>query len=282
MKRIRPCFLLILVLTILAPGCHEEAPELTPDIASSDEALYRLGEIASKKDSDKAVLYLRQVVDSFPKSFYAQRAKLLIADIYFRKGDENHMTLAAAEYREFIRTYPYSPSAAYGQYQIAMTFFKMMPKPGCDPSKTIKALAAFKKVVDDYPVSDQAEPSREKIRECEERLAFHSAEIGILYHNRKAYRAAISRLTEVMTDYPEYSGLGQVYYYLADSYCQMKQYDQAIPFFGKVVTDYAGLKLAKAAMRKLTEIERIDKDAAKKSGRRLTPPASRDIKIDKH
>ncbi len=282
MKGSRLCFLLSLVLTILAPGCHKEALELTPDIASSDEALYRLGEIASKKDAEKAVLYLRQVIDSFPKSFYAQRAKLLIADIYFRKGDENHMILAAAEYREFIRSYPYSPSAAYCQYQIAMTFFKKMPKPGRDPAKTIQALAEFKKIIDDYPVSDQAKPSREKIRECEERLASHNAEIGIFYHNRKAYRAAISRLTEVMTIYPEYSGLGQVYYYLAESYYQMKQYDQALPFFSKVVTDYAGLKMAKAATRKLAEIERIDKDAAKKSGHWLTPPAPRDIKIDKH
>lgn len=192
MKMGRLGFLLIFVLTILVPGCNKEALELTPDIASSDEALYRLGEVASKKDAEKAVLYLRQVIDSFPKSFYAQRAKLLIADIYFRKGDENQMTLAADEYREFIRTCPYSPSAAYCQYQIAMTFFKKMPKPGRDPSKTIKALAEFKKIVDDYPVSDQAKPSREKIRECEERLAFHNAEIGILYHNRKAYRAAIT------------------------------------------------------------------------------------------
>lgn len=165
------------------------------------------------------------------------------------------MTLAAVEYREFIRSYPCSPSTACCQYQIAMTFFKKMPKPGRDPSATIKALAEFKKVVGDYPVSDQAGSSREKIRECEERLAFHNAEIVILYHNRRAYRAAISRLTEAMTNYP---------------------------VIGKVAADHAGLKLAKAATRKLAENERIDKGAAKKSGHRLTAPAPRDIKIDKH
>ncbi|MCK7476855.1 MAG: outer membrane protein assembly factor BamD [Candidatus Moduliflexus flocculans] len=126
------------------------------------------------------------------------------------------MIMAAAEYREFIRTYPYSPSAAYAQYQIAMTFYKKKLKIGRDPSKTIQALAEFKKVITDFPASDQAKAAQEKIKECEERLAAHNAEIAISYCRRRAYRAAISRLTEIMTTYPDYSGLDEVYYYLGE------------------------------------------------------------------
>jgi len=246
-----------LVLVALAPGCKKKTVELTPDLASSDEALYKLGEAEIKGDMEKGILYLRQVIDSFPKSFYAQRAKLLIADAYFRKGDESNMILAAAEYREFIRTYPYSPSAAYSQYQIAMTFYKKMLKPGRDPSKTIQALAEFKKVIADYPASDQAKPAQERIKECEERLAAHGADIAISYHDRKAYRAAISRLTEVMSTYPEYSRLDRLYYYLGDCHFWLRQYDQAVPFFAKVVSDYPGQKLAKDATKKLAEIEKL-------------------------
>jgi outer membrane protein assembly factor BamD len=153
-----------LVLVALAPGCRKQSISLSPDAGSSDEALYKIGEVEIKRDMEKGILYLRQVIDSFPKSFYAQRAKILIADAYFRKGDESNMILAAAEYREFIRTYPYSPSAAYSQYQIAMTFFRKMLKPGRDPSKTIQALAEFKKVLADYPASDQAKPAQERIK----------------------------------------------------------------------------------------------------------------------
>jgi outer membrane protein assembly factor BamD len=246
-----------LVLVALAPGCKKKTVELTPDLASSDEALYKLGEAEIKGDMEEGILYLRQVIDSFPKSFYAQRAKLLIADAYFRKGDESNMILAAAEYREFIRTYPYSPSAAYSQYQIAMTFYKKMLKPGRDPSKTIQSLAEFKKVIADYPASDQAKPAQERIKECEERLAAHGADIAISYHDRKAYRASISRLTEVMSTYPEYSRLDRLYYYLGDCHFWLRQYDQAAPFFAKVVSDYSGQKLAKDASKKLAEIEKL-------------------------
>ncbi len=246
----------------LAAGCHKKTVEITPDLAASDEALYKLGEQTLKKDTEKALLYLRQVIDSFPKSFYAQRAKLLIADAYFHKGDESSMILAAAEYREFIRSYPYSPSAAYAQFQIAMTFYKKMLKPGRDPSKTMQALAEFKKVITDYPASDQAKEAQTRIQDCEERLAGHGTEIAIGYHGRRGYLAAISRLTEIMTNYPNFSGMDKVYFYLGDSYFMMRQYDQALPFFTKVVTDYSGRKLAKTATEKLAEIEKLKAAAA--------------------
>ena len=247
----------LLIMLGLAAGCHKKTVEITPDLASSDEALYRLGEAEMKKDMEKALLYLRQVIDSFPKSFYAQRAKLLIADAYFRKGDEGSLLLAAAEYREFIRTYPYSPSAAYGQYQVAMTFYKKILKPGRDQSKTSQALAEFKKVITDYPASDQAKTAQEKIKDCEERLASHSAEIAIGYNKRRAYRASISRLSEIMTSYPDYSRLDEIYYYLGDCHFMMRQYDKAVPFFTKVVTDYPSRALAKAATKRLAEIEKL-------------------------
>jgi len=242
---------------ILAAGCGKKTVEIPPTMASSDEALYRLGEQTMKKDKEKAILYLRQVIDSFPKSFYAQRAKILIADAYFGKGDESNMILAAAEYREFIRTYPYSPSAAYSQFQVAMTFYKKILKPGRDQSKTIQALAEFKKVITDYPASDQAKAAQEKIKDCEERLAAHNAEVAIGYCKRKAFRAAISRLTEIMTTFPEYSRLDEVYFYLGESYFLINVLDQAAPYYTKVVTDYATSKsLVKKARQRLSEIEK--------------------------
>lgn len=249
----------LLVALLLGTACRKKDVALTPDLASSDEALYKLGEQYLKKDTEKAILYLRQVIDSFPKSFYAQRAKLLIADAYFQKGDESNMILAAAEYREFIRSYPYSPSAAYAQYQIAMTFYKKLLKPGRDPSKTIQALAEFKKVITDFPGSDQAREAQDKIKSCEERLAGHSFEIAYGYYRRRAFRAAISRLSEIMNLYPNYTGLDRVYYTLGDCYFLMNVLDQAVPYFSKVVTDYPGRKVSQSASKRLAEIEKLKK-----------------------
>ncbi len=246
-----------------AAACKKAQVQISPEIASSDEALYKLGEASMKKDQEKALLYLRQLIDSFPKSFYAQRAKLLIADSYFKKGDEGSMILAAAEYREFIKSYPYSPSAAYCQYQVGMTFFKKALKPGRDPSKTIQALAEFKKTITDYPASDQAKTAQEKIKDCEERLAEHETSIGKVYVTQRTYRAAVSRLADVMTTYPNYSRMDQVYYYLGQCYLKTNQLDQAAPYFSKLLSDYPKSPLVKKTTKAMKELEKLKKNPPK-------------------
>jgi len=247
----------LVILAVLTGGCRKKAAvEVSPEIAASDEALFKLGEQSIKKDEEKGLLYLRQVIDSFPKSFYAQRAKLLIADAYFKRGDEGNMILAAAEYREFIKSYPYSPSAAYCQYQVAMTFFRKAYRAGRDQSKTAQALVEFRQVLKDYPGSEQAKAAQEKIVECEERLAEHTFAIGKEYHNEGAFKASTDRLGEILTTYPSYSKMAQVYYYLGDSYFRWKKNDQAVPYLTKLVSDYPKSPFAKKAQDLLKEISR--------------------------
>jgi len=251
--------ILSLSLALVFPACKKENVEVAPEIASSDEALFKLGEAEIKKDTEKALLYLRQVIDSFPKSFYAQRAKLLIADAYFKKKDEGNMILAAAEYREFINLYPYSPSAAYCQYQIGMTFFTKTLKAGRDQTKTIQALAEFKKVVTAYPLSEQAKSAQEKIKICEERLADNTLTIATHYYRVEAYKASTSRLIELVTNYPGFTKMDAVFFYLGDSYFKGNQVEQSVPYFTKLVTDYPKSAFVKQAQERLKEIEAADK-----------------------
>ncbi len=246
---------LALSLAFFLSACGGKKIDVSPDVASSDEALFKLGEASIKKDMGKALLYLRQLIDSFPKSFYAQRAKLLIGDAYFNKGDEANMILAAAEYKEFISLYPYSPSAAHCQYQIAMTYYAKALKPGRDQTKTLQALNEFKKCITTYPLSEEAKAAQDKIKSCEQRLAEHAVTIAKHYHRVRAYKAAISRLKELLDNYPSYNGLDQVFFYLGDSYFLWDKADEAVPFFTKLVTDYPRSEYVKKAQARLAEAE---------------------------
>ena len=259
MKKLTLALVISLLCLIISFGCGKKTTEISPEIASSDEALFKLGEKFIKKDPEKARLYLRQVIDSFPKSFYAQQAKLAIADSYYRKGDEGSMILAASEYREFISLFPYSPSAPFAQHQIAMTFYRKALKPGRDQTKTERALAEFKKVVTNYPLSEETKSAREKILDCEERLAEHTLHIGVHYHKVRAYKATIGRLTEILTNYPNFSKMDSVYYYLADSYFRMRSVELSFPYFTKLVSDFPQSKFAKKAKARLEEIEKKKK-----------------------
>lgn len=255
MKKTTLALGLCLLCLLSSIQCKKRTAELAPEVASSDEALFKLGEAEIKKDEEKARLYLRQVIDSFPKSFYAQRAKLLIADSYFKKGDEGNLILAASEYREFISLYPYSPSAPYCQFQIAMTYYRKILAPGRDQTKTEQALAEFKKVVTNYPLSDQAKDAQAKIRDCEGRLAENNASIGKHYNRVHAYKAATTRLTEILTKYPDYPKMDEIYYYLGDSYYKWGKSDQAVPFLTKLVSDYPKSNYVKDAQKTLQSIQ---------------------------
>jgi len=257
MNKTNQILIVAILLGLGAWGCREKPVEIAPEIAASDEALYKAGQEIVKKDAEKARLYFRQVIDSFPKSFYAQRAKLAIADSYFEKGDESSMILAASEYREFIQLYPYSPSASYAQYRIAMTFFKKALKPGRDQTKTNQALLEFKKVITNFPLSEEAKLAQTQLAECEERLAAHTFIIGEHYYRVYAFKASTARLSEILTSYPSYSKMDEVYYHLADSYFKWKKVEESIPYFTKLVTDFPESKFAKKAQARLAEINKV-------------------------
>jgi outer membrane protein assembly factor BamD len=255
MKRHAASLTIVLTLLLLFPHCHKKSLEVTPEQGASDESLYKMGEQLIKKDPERSRLYLRQVIDSFPKSFYAQRAKLAIANSYFNKGDESSMILAAAEYREFIGLFPYSPSASFAQYRIAMSFFKKILTPGRDQNKTVQALNEFKKVVSQYPLSEEATQAQQRIKECEQKLAEHTFIIAKFYYRRLAYKASSTRLVEILTKYPNYSKLDQVYYYLADSYFLWGKTEESLPFFTKLMTDYPQSAWAEKVRKRLKDID---------------------------
>lgn len=256
MKHLSIYFLCFLLLLSFAAGCKDKQVEISPDV-TSDEELFELGQQSIEKDPEKGRLYFRQVIDSFPRSFYAQRAKLAIADSYFEQGDEGSMIIAASEYREFISLFPYSPSAAYAQYRIGMSYFEKALKPGRDQTKTKQALNELRQVINKYPLSDEANQARENIQECEERLAEHSFSIAHLYYKRRAFKAAISRLTEILTEYPGFTKMDRVYFDLADSYYSARMIEQSTPYFQKLISDYPNSKFAEQAVKKMAEIEKI-------------------------
>ena len=258
-----PLTLLLFCLLFLSFNCKKKTG-IALEGPTSPDALYAQGEKYVKKDPERARLYFRQIIDSFPQSFHAQRAKLAIADSYFKKGDEGNMILAASEYREFISLYPLSPRTPYAQYQIGLSYWKKALKPGRDQTKTRQALEELKKVVTNYPLSEEAKLAQKGIRDAEERLARHQFEIGKFYYRVYALFAAEKRLLEIITSYPNFSKMDEVYFCLADTYFLGKRYDDSIPYFTKFISDFPKSKQAKKAQKRLEEIEKIKKMEEKK------------------
>ncbi len=265
LKRTSYALIVSFLCVMINFGCKGKNVEIPSEIASSSESLYRQGERYIKKDPERARIYFRQIIESFPKDFYAQQAKLAIADSYFKKGDEASMILASAEYREFRTLFPFSPSAPYAQYQIGMTFYKKILGPGRDQTKTELALEEFKKVLTNYPTSEEAKNAHEKIQDCENKLAAHIFQIGRHYYKIRSFGAALNRLGGILTGFPNFPDMDKVYYYMGDSFYIGKNYPQALSHFTKLISDYPQSKFAKKAKKKLDKLEKLRKAAEKKA-----------------
>jgi outer membrane protein assembly factor BamD len=266
-----------LLYILFGSGCKKKQIEISPEIASSAENLFRQGERYIKKDPERARLYFRQILESFPQDIYAQQARLSIADSYFRKGDAANMILAASEYRAFLKEYPHSPSVPYAQYQVAMTFYRKILSPGRDPEKTYLALEEFKRVLTNYPTSEEARDAQEKILECEERLAEHTFQIGLLYYKMRSYRASVKRLAEILISFPNFSRMDKVYFYLGDSFFKGGIYPNATSHFTKLVSDYPQSKFAKKTKKKLDQLEKLIKEVEKKAPPKKKGPIKKDV-----
>src|SRR6201988_1958796 len=77
-------------------------------------------------------LSMQTLINTYPDSEYLAKAKLAIADSYYKEGGTANWTQAIQAYKDFGIFFPMLPEAAYAQLQVAMTHFKQMEKPDRD------------------------------------------------------------------------------------------------------------------------------------------------------
>src|ERR687886_1701570 len=71
-----------------------------------------------------ARLTLNTLINTYDTSEYLAKAKLAIADSWFREGGSHGLAQAEAEYKDFILFYPTMEEAAESQYKICTIHYK--------------------------------------------------------------------------------------------------------------------------------------------------------------
>src|SRR5438132_12745260 len=77
-------------------------------------------------------LNLQTLINTYPDSEYLAKAKLAIADSFYKEGGTANPTQSVPAYKDFGIVCPMLPEAAYAQLQVAMTHYKQMEKPDRD------------------------------------------------------------------------------------------------------------------------------------------------------
>jgi outer membrane protein assembly factor BamD len=224
-----------------------------------DKELFDKAMVAMKKGKfDVARLDLQTLLNTYPDTEYAMRAKLAVGDTWYKEGGSAALTQAEQEYKDFITFFPNTPEAAEAQMKVGDIYFQQMQKPDRDPQNVMHAETEYRQMIQQFPDSPLIPRAKQRLRDVQEVMAQRQFEIGQFYATHENWQATIARLQTVADSYPLFSHSDQTLITLGDAYVTQAQMagrlnlppkakaellkaynDRAADAYGRVVTRYA-------------------------------------------
>jgi outer membrane protein assembly factor BamD len=204
-----------------------------------------------------ARISLQTLMNTYESSEFLAKAKLAIADSWYREGGANGLAQAEAEYKDFILFYPNMPESAEAQNRVCEIHYKQMDKSDRDWSQTLRAETECRTLLIQFPNSKFAPLAAQRLRNIQESLAEHEFSVGVFYHKRDMNPAAANRLDALVGQYPLYSKADEALYEAGDSYSKMgpRFREKAGEMFARVVRDYPLSARADDAKHRLEDME---------------------------
>ncbi len=204
-----------------------------------------------------ARITLNTLINTYDSSEYLAKAKMAIADSWYREGGANGLAQAEAEYKDFILFYPTMQEAAEAQNRICMIHYNQMDKADRDDTQAVRANYECMQVVTQFPNSKYAPIAMQTLRNIQEALAQHEFTVGHYYFHKGSNPAAANRLDDVVAQYPLFSEADVALYEAGLAYMDMgpRFRQRAGDDFAKIVRDYPLSSEVGNAKKKLGELE---------------------------
>jgi outer membrane protein assembly factor BamD len=257
LRKTIPYVTLLLVLALLVSSCVRRKKydnPITKDTQQPDKVLFDLAvQDIEHSRFEKARLLLQTMMNTYDNSEYTAKAKLAVADSWYREGGAHGFAQAEAEYKDFILFYPTMEEAAEAQEKICKMQYQQMEKADRDPSHALRAEDECRQLLVQFPNSKFAPEAQQMMRNSQEVLAQAEFKVGDFYHHKGSMPAAANRLQAVSDQFPLFSEADDALWELADSYRRMgdRFEDQQAEAYSKIVKDYplsAHVDAAKAAL----------------------------------
>jgi outer membrane protein assembly factor BamD len=190
------------------------------DAGLPDKVLYDKALDATKRGHfDVSRLDLQTLLNTYPDSQYQMKAKLAIADSWYKEGGTAALTQAEQEYKDFITFFPNAPEAAEAQMRVGDIYFRQMDKPDRDYAKVTHAEEEYRLMLQQFPESTLVPQAKQRLREVQEVMATRESGIAAFYASHSNnWPAAIARYQTVVDTYPQYSHMDDVLIGLGDAY----------------------------------------------------------------
>lgn len=198
-------------------------------------------------------LNMQTLINTYPDSEYLAKAKLAIADSYYKEGGTSNLALAVSGYKDFEVFFPFLPEATYAQMQVAMAHYRQMEKPDRDRTQATAAEDEFQIFLQKYPNDPLAPQAKQRLREVQEVLAEGDYRIGYYYYVKGDKRAAATRLLSVTSRYPLYSKSDRALWMMGDIFETSEHKEVATRYYTRIVKEYPLSSLVPDAKQKLKE-----------------------------
>lgn len=209
---------------------------LQPDKVLFDRAIHDI----EHGNYETARLTLNTLINTYDSSEFLAKAKLAIADSWYREGGSHGFAQAEAEYKDFILFYPTMEEAAESQFKVCNIHLRQMEKADRDNAQAQRAEDECRQVLVQFPNSKFVNQASQSLRNVQEILASKEYLTGDFYHTKGSFPAAANRLSFVSQQYPLYSGADEALWELADSYKHMgdRFEDKEGDALTRIVRDY--------------------------------------------
>ena len=231
---------------------------ITKDTKQPDKVLYdrAISDIEHGR-YEVARITLNTLINTYDQSEYLAKAKLAVADSWFREGGAAGLAQAEAEYKDFILFYPTMEEAAESQEKVCMIHYKQMEKSDRDPTQTLRAEDECRQLIVQFPNSKYIEETQQLLRNIQEALADGEYKVGAFYFKRGSNFAAANRFSRLVDQYPLYSKADEALWDMGDSYSRLgtRFRQQEGEAYARIVKDYPLSSYADSAKKKLKELE---------------------------
>ena len=198
-------------------------------------------------------LALQTLINTYPDSEFLAKAKLEIAESYYKEGGTAGLKQSIVECKDFITFFPFLDEAANCQLQIARAHYRQMEKPDRDHAEAVQAEAEFQTFLEKYPNSPLLPQAEQNLRDVQEVLAEGNFRVASFYYTRAAYRAAGARLIELTNRYPLYSQADHANWMLGQIYEKGEHNEIAARYYTRIVKDYPLSPMAGDAKNRLVK-----------------------------
>jgi outer membrane protein assembly factor BamD len=235
------------VLAILAgSGCSLRKPPTGQDYYAQGELMFE------SHNYNNAIENYQHLIDQFPFSPYAEDAELKIALSFYQLRE---FPEAINALNDFQRMHPTNKDLPMASYYLAMAYYDQIRRPDQDQTNTENALNQFLVLERRFPESPFAQLAHDRIEVCRELLARNELFIGDYYYKRANFRAAESRMAELMQKYPDTPVAPEALYKLAVTLQKEGKKYSAAQAFAALKRHFPDTKYAATADQELKKLK---------------------------